>query len=103
MGYAGLMMAGLRGLWRPAVGSSELYLHVTPTSLILGFLISIAVVLFAVWRRVRRLDRVSTPALLRRVSEPPDTRAGRGARRTPAVRSRSSRPLQSCTALVGGR
>ncbi len=80
--YAGLMMAAARTWWRGAFGTSELYLHVTPLSLVLGFTISVAVVLFAVWRRVRLLDRVATPALLKRVSEPPDTRAGRRARWT---------------------
>ena len=39
-------------------------------------------VLLAVWRRVRRLDKVSTPALLRRMSEPVDSRAGPRARWT---------------------
>ena len=80
--YAGLMMAAARTWWRGAFGTSELYLHVTPLSLALGFGISVAVVHIAIWRRVRRLDRVSTPALLKRVSEPPDTRAGRRARWT---------------------
>ncbi len=83
--YAALMMAAARAWWQGAFGTSELYLHVTVTSLALGFGISVAVVLFTIWRRVRRLDQVSTPALLRHVSEPPDTRAGRGARRTATI------------------
>ncbi len=83
--YAALMMAAARTWWQGAFGTSELYLHVTPRSLVLGFAISVAVVLFAVWRRVRRLDRVATPALLRRVSEPPDTRAGGRARWTALI------------------
>jgi ABC-type lipoprotein release transport system permease subunit len=85
VGYAALLMAGLRSWWQPAVGTSELYLHLVPTSLVIGFLASVAVVLAAVWWRVRKLRRVPTPALLARVSEPPDTRPGRAARITAAV------------------
>jgi len=85
VGYAALLMAGLRSWWRPAVGTSELYLHLVPTSLAIGYLASVAVVLAAVWWRVRKLRRVPTPALLARVAEPPDTRPGRVARITAGV------------------
>lgn len=74
--YAEAMMFGLRTWWLPAVGTSRLDLHLKPTTLLIGFLASTAVVIFTVWRRVRRLDEVSTPALLKNVSEPVDTRAG---------------------------
>ena len=80
--YAALMMIALRTWWQPAFGTSELFLHVTPLSLLLGYLLSVLVVLLAIWLRVRRLREVSTPALLKRVSEPPETRAGRKARQT---------------------
>ena len=46
--YAWLMMAGLRSLWLPAVGSSQLFLHVTPASLLLGWGIAVVVVLFSI-------------------------------------------------------
>ncbi len=85
VGYAGLMMKALKTWWRPAFGTSELYLHVTPASLAIGYLSSVLIVLLAVWLRVRRLRKVPTPALLKRVSEPVDTRAGRGARRTALI------------------
>ena len=94
--YAALMMAAARTWWRGAFGTSELHLFVTPLSLVLGFAISVTVVLFAVWRRVRRLGRVSTPALLKRVSAPPDTRAGRRARWTAAI------ALALATVLIAG-
>ena len=62
--YAGLMMAGLRTLWLPAVGSSRLFLHVEPTSLFLGWTISVLMILFSIWLRVSRLKRVPPPRLL---------------------------------------
>ncbi|MCP4661099.1 MAG: ABC transporter permease [bacterium] len=77
VGYAGLMMAGLRSWWRPTVGTSELYLHVTAASLLVGYLISVAVVLFAIVWTVLRIGRIPTPRLLARVAEPPLTRSGR--------------------------
>ncbi len=99
--YAALMMAAARTWWRGAFGTSELYLHVTSRSMVLGFVISIAVVLFAVWSRVRRLDRVSTPALLRRVSEPVDSRAGRRARWTAALGLGAAAALLAVAVVTG--
>ncbi len=85
VGFAAAMMRGLRTWWRPAVGTSELYLHVLPASLALGWLISVGVVVLAIQLRVRRLRRVSTPALLAKVAAVRDTRAGRKARLTALV------------------
>jgi len=62
--YAALMMAGLRTVWLPAVGSSRLFLHVEPTSLVLGWTISVLVILFSIWLRVGRLKRIPPPRLL---------------------------------------
>lgn len=64
VGYAWLMMAGLRTVWRPAVGSSELYLHVRPMSLITGWAITLVVVLLTVFFAMRKLVRVPPPQLL---------------------------------------
>ena len=77
--YAEAMMYGLRTWWLPAVGTSRLDLFLTPTALVGGYIASLAVVFFAVWRRVTRLRDVPTPRLLKRVSEPVDTRSGRRA------------------------
>ncbi len=63
--YAGAMMAALRTLWRSAVGSSHLYLHVEPLTLALGGAGSLLVVLFAVRGAVGRLAGVSPIRLLR--------------------------------------
>ena len=79
--YARLMMIGLSTWWLPAVGTSRLELHLSPIALLGGLVASFAVVLFAVWRRVKKLREVSTPRLLKRVADPVDTRAGQRAQR----------------------
>ena len=45
--YAWLMLAGLRTWWLPAVGTPVLFLHAEPISLIIGFVASVAIVLFS--------------------------------------------------------
>ncbi len=62
--YAWALLAGLRSWWLPAVGAPVLFLHVEPWSLVLGWAISVAVVLAAVRWALARLDRVPVPALL---------------------------------------
>ncbi|HEX7185918.1 MAG TPA: ABC transporter permease [Thermoanaerobaculia bacterium] len=64
LGYAWLLMAGLRTWWLPAVGTSDLYLHVEPSSLAIGWIVSVIAVLIAVAWTVRRLARVPAPSLL---------------------------------------
>lgn len=64
VGYAWLLMAGLRTWWLPAVGTRDLTLHVSPASLFTGWAISVLVVLLAIVWTVRRLARVPSPALL---------------------------------------
>lgn len=63
--YAGAMMAALRTLWRSAVGSSHLYLHVEPLTLAMGGAGSLLVVFFAIRGAVGRLAAVSPIRLLR--------------------------------------
>lgn len=64
LGYAALLMAGLRTWWRGAVGTPHLHLHAEPSSLITGAVASVLVVLLAIAWTVRRLSRVPAPALL---------------------------------------
>ena len=79
--YAGAMMAALRTLWRSAVGSSHLYLHVEPLTLVLGGAASILVVLFAIRGAVGRLAAVSPIRLLRgETSDPPAAARVKGRR-----------------------
>ncbi|MBU91700.1 MAG: hypothetical protein CL475_04710 [Acidobacteria bacterium] len=65
VGYAALMMLGLRTLWLPAVGTSMLTLHVMPISLAAGWLISMVVVLGVIWFTVQRLGKIPAALLLR--------------------------------------
>jgi len=65
VGYAALMMLGLRTLWLPAVGTTMLTLHVSPLSLALGWAISMLVVLASIGGTVRRLGRTPVTALLK--------------------------------------
>ena len=64
VGYAALLMAALRTLWVGAVGSSELYLHINPVSLPVGWAIAVAVVGFSIFQTVKRLRRIPPPQLL---------------------------------------
>ncbi len=88
--YAGAMMAALRTLWRSAVGSSYLYLHVEPLTLAMGGAASVLVVLFTIRGAVGRLAGVSPIRLLRGETADRPTAAA-----TPARRAR-------WTAIVGG-
>ncbi len=62
--YARMMLAGLSGWWRPAVGTSALELHVTTRSLALGGFVALVTVVFAIAWSLRRLKAVTVPALL---------------------------------------
>lgn len=64
IGYAWLLLAGLRTWWLPAVGTSALALHVSPATLAAGWVASVLAVLLAVAWTIRRLSRLSPPTLL---------------------------------------
>ena len=51
--YGWLMVAGLRTWWLPAVGTPFLRLHVRPETLVIGYLISLLIVLSAILLAVR--------------------------------------------------
>ena len=67
--YAHLIMVGLRTHWVDAVGTSELALHIHAGSLLLGYAISLAVVLLAIHLTLRRLGSISVRALLSGITE----------------------------------
>jgi ABC-type lipoprotein release transport system permease subunit len=77
VGYAGALMAALRTLWLPAVGTTHLALHISPASLVLGTIAGFIVVILSIASVVRGLGRVPAPALLRGVI-PARTAASRG-------------------------
>ena len=62
--YAWLLMAGLRTWWLAAVGTPFLSLYIRPFSLVLGYLISLVVVLFSIGWTVRQLGKIPIPALI---------------------------------------
>ncbi|MCG3127607.1 MAG: hypothetical protein CHACPFDD_02473 [Phycisphaerae bacterium] len=64
VGYAWLMLAGLRTLWRGAVGTSRLGLHVSAADLAFGTVAALAVALLATLWSLRALRARSTSDLL---------------------------------------
>lgn len=96
--YAGAMMALLRSWWQAAVGTSFLYLHVEPMSLVWGGLGALVVSLLSIAAAMRRMRRVSAVALLRGVvAERGRSISARGARRVFVV----SASLAVLTLAVG--
>ena len=70
VGYAALLMFGLRTWWVDAVGAPSLFLHVNVTSLVSGYIAAIAVTALAIVWTLRQLGKISAPALLHGVTTP---------------------------------
>ena len=87
--YAWLMMYGLRTWWVSAVGTPFLSLHVTPMSLGLGYLISVAVVMFSIRWTIRKFGRIPAQSLLAGIASLESRSSGRLA------------PVLAYTCLVG--
>ncbi|HUE73165.1 MAG TPA: ABC transporter permease, partial [Pirellulaceae bacterium] len=64
IGYAWLMLAGLRTWWVGAIATPFLQLYITPTSLIVGYLLGVLVSLATIWFSLRSLARVPAKRLL---------------------------------------
>ena len=64
LGYAGLMMLGLRTWWTGAVATTSLSLHVTPSSLAAGAVGALVAAMVCIWWTLRGLARVSERGLL---------------------------------------
>ncbi len=64
VGYASLMLLGLRTWWLPAIGAPFLELHVTSASLAIGFVAGAIICLLVVAWSLRRLARISVRSLL---------------------------------------
>ena len=64
IGYAQLMMFGLRTWWVDAVGTTSLRLHVTPLSILIGAIGGIIAALICIALTLRRLGKQSTRSLL---------------------------------------
>jgi putative ABC transport system permease protein len=64
LGYAALMMLGLRTWWTGAVATTSLGLHVTPSSLAAGAVGALVAAMVCIWWTLRGLARVSERGLL---------------------------------------
>ena len=64
LGYAWLMMFGLRSWWVDAVGTTALTLHVSPTSLIAGAVGGVLAAIAWIWWTLRSLGGISERSLL---------------------------------------
>ena len=62
--YAGVMIYGLTTWWSGAVGTRSLFLHVRGTSLLVGWLIAVAISGLLIWRTSRQLRGMSPRSLL---------------------------------------
>jgi ABC-type antimicrobial peptide transport system permease subunit len=64
VGYAWLMLAGLRTWWVGAIATPFLQLHMTPTSLAIGYALGVLVSQGTIWLSLRLLSRVPAKGLL---------------------------------------
>ncbi len=64
VGYAAIMIYGLKTWWFGAIGTRFLYLSVSPISLIAGFVIAAIVAVFAIFMALRQTRAESTRSLL---------------------------------------
>lgn len=64
VGYAALMIYGLKTIWANATGTQLLSLHVTSLSFIVGFCGAILVAAIAIWRSLRKISHQSPVTLV---------------------------------------
>lgn len=64
IGYARALLHGLATMWRDAVGTSDLHLHVVPATLLVGIVASILVAMFTIWLALRKQAKQSARELL---------------------------------------
>jgi putative ABC transport system permease protein len=81
LGYAWLMMLGLRTFWRPAVGTSRLELTATPAALLAGVALALLITILTIAFSLRGVGKLPVPQLLRKsLPVSAGTRAGGRAR-----------------------
>jgi putative ABC transport system permease protein len=108
VGYAALLMRGLRSWWVDAVGTTALTLHVSALSLVLGALGGVFAATACVWWTLGSLARISERSLLMgqldgpqsHDSQPFDSRLTNAQRPTGARRRIGRRDLPALAALV---
>lgn len=69
LGYAQLMLFGLKNWWLPAIGTPFVELHVRAASLLIGVLITLGVVLFSIQSTIFRLGKSPPASLLAGASD----------------------------------
>jgi len=91
VGYASLMVHGLKTWWISAIGTRFLDVYVTPVALVSGFAVSVGVAVIAIWWALRLLRLMTARELLAGSTEPEATSATRTrrGRRTSLVGSGS--------------
>ena len=90
IGYASLMVYGLKTWWIGAIGTKFLYVFIEPASLVTGFAIAVVIMLLVIWQSLRELRSVSTRDLLTgnvTIGKPGDAQTSRGrkARKTAMI------------------
>ncbi|HZZ71490.1 MAG TPA: FtsX-like permease family protein [Pirellulales bacterium] len=85
IGYAWLMLVGLKTWWLGAVTTPFLTLYLTPTSLLIGFVAGEIVACLTILFALRRLHRVSVRRLLEGQATPPRATVGLHSRRRQAI------------------
>jgi putative ABC transport system permease protein len=98
LAYGYLIVLGLRTWWVDAVGTTELRLYVSPTSLLLGGVGGILAAVICVAWTLRRLGRVSSRALLTGVLVE-ETRGGKETRRHGDTETRGRQSKASPTSV----
>ena len=78
--YGWLMMAGLRTWWLQAVGTTALFLHAEPITLIAGWVASVAIAFIAIQQTVRRLLVIPARSLIAGKTTTTVSRASRRSR-----------------------
>ncbi|WP_339732498.1 FtsX-like permease family protein [uncultured Gimesia sp.] len=89
IGYAWLMLYGLKTWWIGAIGTRFLYLDLTATSIIVGLMISVLCSTFVTWRAMAELKQLSIRSMLLGVNTPESDKA-KDARRVGYVYKASS-------------
>ncbi|QDU53242.1 ABC transporter permease [Gimesia panareensis] len=80
IGYASLMLYGLKTWWIGAIGTRFLFVDLTPMSLTIGFLIAVLFSSFVIWKSMSELKQISIRDLLSGVNTP-DTEPVRARKR----------------------
>ena len=100
VGYAGLLIHGLRTWWVGAVGTTLLSLSVRPMTLMVSFAMTVAAASGSAWWGLRALRKLSPRELLSGQTEAVELDVDL-ARRSNRLRRIAARLLQACVVVIG--